>query len=53
MVMTLLSCGNELVSCDNDFANLWERVSILWLMTLLTCENELVSCGNDFANLWK
>ena len=30
MVMTLLTFGNELVSCGNDFANLWERVSILW-----------------------
>ena len=38
MVMTLLTCGNELVSCGNDFANLWERV---------------VSCGNDFASLWE
>ena len=26
MVMTLLTCGNELVSCGNDFANLWERL---------------------------
>ena len=38
MVMTLLTCGNELVSCGNDFAIFW---------------NELVSCGNDFANLWE
>ena len=30
MVTTLLTCGNELVCCGNDFANLWERVSILW-----------------------
>ena len=38
MVVTLLTCGNELVSCVNDF---------------LTCENEKVSFGNDFANLWE
>ena len=25
-----VTCGNELVFCGNDFANLWERVSILW-----------------------
>ena len=30
MIMTLLSCGNELVSCGNDFAKLWEQVNILW-----------------------
>ena len=30
MVMTMLTCGNELVSCGNDFANLLERLSILW-----------------------
>ena len=30
MVMTLLTCGNELVSFGNDFANLCELVSILW-----------------------
>ena len=30
VVMTLLTCGNELVSSGNDFAKLWERVSILW-----------------------
>ena len=23
VVMTLLTCENELVSCGNDFANLW------------------------------
>ena len=33
MVMTLLTCGNELVSCGNDFANLWERVSFFVVMT--------------------
>ena len=38
MVTTLLTCGNELVFCRSDFANLWD---------------ELVSCGNDFANLWE
>ena len=38
MVITLLTCGNELVSV---------------VTTLLTCGNELVYCGNDFANLWE
>ena len=38
VVMTLLTCRNELVSCGND---------------LLICGNELVSCGNDYANLWE
>ena len=35
MVMTLLTCGigNELVSCGNDFVNLWERVSFLVVTT--------------------
>ena len=37
MVMTLLTYGNELVSCANDF---------------ITYGNDFVSCGNDFAILW-
>ena len=30
MVMSLLTFGNELVSCGNDLPKLWELVSILW-----------------------
>ena len=29
MVTTLLYCGNDLVSCGNDFAILWERLCSL------------------------
>ena len=49
VVMTLLTCGNELVSCGSDFDNLWEHVSEFFCgNNFLTCGNELVSCGNDF-----
>ena len=35
VVMTFLTCGNDLVSCGND---------------LLTCGNDFLSCGNNLLS---
>ena len=44
--MTLLTCGNELVSCGNDLLTCGNEL-VSCGNDLLTCGNELVSCGND------